>query len=45
VLADAVALAAGQAPKDGTTLGVIKARVYEGVLATLADRKRNRLGA
>ena len=44
VVADAVALAAAQASKDGTTLGTIKSRMYAGPLATLADRDANRLG-
>jgi enoyl-CoA hydratase/carnithine racemase len=44
VLADAVEMAAGQAGKDGGTLGTIKARMYAGPLATLADRSGNRLG-
>jgi enoyl-CoA hydratase/carnithine racemase len=45
VLADAVALAAAQAGKDGTTLGTIKSRMYTGALAALADRDGNRLGS
>ena len=44
VLADAVALAATYAGKDGTTLGVIKQRMHAPVLATLADRSANKLG-
>jgi enoyl-CoA hydratase/carnithine racemase len=44
VLGDSVALAAAQAGKDGTTLGVIKSRMYAGALAALADRDGNRLG-
>jgi Delta3-Delta2-enoyl-CoA isomerase len=43
VLADAVALAATHAAKDGGTLGVIKSRMYAAPLATLADRAANRL--
>ncbi|MEA2443009.1 MAG: hypothetical protein QOJ12_301, partial [Thermoleophilales bacterium] len=43
VVADAVALAAAQAGKDGATLGTIKARMYAGALAALADRDGNRL--
>jgi enoyl-CoA hydratase/carnithine racemase len=45
VLADAVALAAAQAGKDGTTLATIKSRMYTGALAALADRDGNRLGS
>ena len=45
VVAAAVELAAAQAGKDGGTLGAIKARMYEGPLAVLADREGNRLGA
>jgi enoyl-CoA hydratase/carnithine racemase len=44
VLADAVELAGGQAGKDGGTLATIKARMYAGPLAVLADRAGNRLG-
>jgi enoyl-CoA hydratase/carnithine racemase len=44
VLADAVELAGAQAAKVGDTLGAIKSRLYEGPLATLADRDGNRLG-
>jgi enoyl-CoA hydratase/carnithine racemase len=45
VLSDSVALAAGQAGKLGTTIGTIKARMYEGALAVLADPDVNRLVA
>jgi enoyl-CoA hydratase/carnithine racemase len=44
VLGDAVALAAAQVPKDGTTLGTIKTRMYAAPLAALADPDGNRLG-
>jgi enoyl-CoA hydratase/carnithine racemase len=43
VIADAVALAASQASKDGGTLGTIKTRMHADVLAALGDRDRNRL--
>jgi enoyl-CoA hydratase/carnithine racemase len=45
VVADAVALAAAQAGKDGDTLGTIKTRMYEGALTTLGDSAGNQLGA
>jgi enoyl-CoA hydratase/carnithine racemase len=45
VLSAAVALAAAQAPKLGTTLATIKERMYAPVLATLADTEANRLVA
>jgi enoyl-CoA hydratase/carnithine racemase len=45
VLSDAVALAAGQAGKLGTTVGTIKERMYKGALAALADQDANRLVA
>ncbi len=44
VVADAVALVAATAGKDGTTLGTIKSRMYAAPLATLADVDANRLG-
>jgi enoyl-CoA hydratase/carnithine racemase len=44
VLAAAVERAAAQAGKHGPTLGAIKARMHERVLATLGDRAGNRLG-
>jgi enoyl-CoA hydratase/carnithine racemase len=44
VLADAVALAAPHAGKDGGTLGAIKQRMYARELAMLADREANSLG-
>jgi enoyl-CoA hydratase/carnithine racemase len=43
VLSDAVALAAGQAGKLGTTLGTIKERMYRSALAALEDEDANRL--
>jgi enoyl-CoA hydratase/carnithine racemase len=43
VVADAVALAATQAGKDGATLGTIKTRMHAQALAALLDRDRNRL--
>jgi Delta3-Delta2-enoyl-CoA isomerase len=43
VLSAAVEMAAAQAGKDGGTLGTIKERMYEDVLAALRDRERNRL--
>jgi Delta3-Delta2-enoyl-CoA isomerase len=43
VVSAAVQMAAAQAGKDGGTLGTIKERMYEDVLAALRDRERNRL--
>lgn len=43
VLSQSVQMAAAQAGKDGTTLGTIKARMYEDVLEALRDRERNKL--
>jgi enoyl-CoA hydratase/carnithine racemase len=43
VLRDAVALAAGQAGKLGSTVGTIKQRMYKAPLAALADADANRL--
>jgi enoyl-CoA hydratase/carnithine racemase len=43
LLADAVALAAQHAGKDGATLGAIKQRMYARELAALADREANGL--
>ena len=43
VVSQAVQMAAAQAGKDGTTVGTIKARMYEDVLEALRDRERNRL--
>jgi len=44
VLAAAVERAAGQAGKNGATLGTIKRRMYGAVLAALRDREANQLG-
>ena len=43
VVADAVALAASYASKQGSTLGAIKERMYAGPLAALRDREKNAL--
>jgi enoyl-CoA hydratase/carnithine racemase len=43
VVSQAVEMAAAQAGKDGTTLGTIKARMYEDALEALRDRERNKL--
>jgi Delta3-Delta2-enoyl-CoA isomerase len=43
VVSQAVLMAAGQAGKDGATLGTIKSRMYAGALEALRDRERNRL--
>jgi enoyl-CoA hydratase/carnithine racemase len=43
VLSTAVDLVGPLAGKDSTTLGVIKQRMYAGVVATILDRKANRI--